>query len=231
VAQTENRRFYNSPDVSLVQSRGVAPYFNIAIGSGYRGHPLDTSTTDRFYSIRDKQPLAHWTQTTYNSFTAILDGGLTDITSNPGTIAVPYSQPGWKLSMTRNGSGEKVLSDSTTVNNIILFTSFQPQTSAAGPCYPSSQNRAYAVSVFSGKPSLDFNDDGVVDVNDLSTNLGQAGIAGQINVAFLRDGTNNANNGGPQTPRTVCMAGPEILKRCVSAGGTVRTFWRRNDAQ
>jgi Tfp pilus tip-associated adhesin PilY1 len=137
--------------------------------------------------------------------------------------------------MTRNGTGEKVLSESTTVNNVILFTSFQPQVSSAGPCYPSSQNRAYAISAFTGKPALDFNDDGVVDVNDLSTNLGQAGIAGEINVAFLRDASGGANNpaggGTPGTPRSVCMAGPEILKRCVSAGGTVRTFWRRRDAQ
>ena len=35
------RRFYYAPDVAVVTPRGSAPYLNIAIGSGYRGHPLD----------------------------------------------------------------------------------------------------------------------------------------------------------------------------------------------
>jgi type IV pilus assembly protein PilY1 len=236
VAQSENRRFYNAPDVSLVQARGLSPYFNIAIGSGYRGHPLDASVTDRFYSLRDKSPFARLSQSAYNSITPILDGNMRDITSNPGTITVPYSFPGWKLSMTRNGTGEKVLAESTTVNNTILFTSFQPQTSAAGdPCFPTSQNRAYAVSVFAGKPALDFNDDGVVDINDLSTPLGQAGIAGEVNVVYMRDGTTGGDPNDPDAPpgaaRPTCMAGPEVLKKCVGGGSAVRTFWRRDDAQ
>src|SRR5437773_3064866 len=35
------RRFYNPPDVAAVTKRGLSPFFNIAIGSGYRGHPLN----------------------------------------------------------------------------------------------------------------------------------------------------------------------------------------------
>ena len=59
---SSTRRFYQSPDVSLVRLRGAAPYFNIAIGSGWRGHPMNTDTQDRFYSVRDYQPFATLTQ-------------------------------------------------------------------------------------------------------------------------------------------------------------------------
>src|SRR5678815_1990420 len=61
------RRFYYAPDVSIVTPRGSAPYLNIAIGSGYRGHPLDKVIQDRFYSVRDYQPFNKRTNTSYNS--------------------------------------------------------------------------------------------------------------------------------------------------------------------
>ncbi|MCW8825650.1 MAG: PilC/PilY family type IV pilus protein, partial [Gammaproteobacteria bacterium] len=46
----ENRRFYYAPDVSLSKS-GL--HYNIAIGSGYRSHPLDQDIHDSFYIVRD----------------------------------------------------------------------------------------------------------------------------------------------------------------------------------
>jgi len=49
----DNRRFYNAPDVALIRERGKQPFYTIAIGSGYRGHPLNEDTIDRFYVVRD----------------------------------------------------------------------------------------------------------------------------------------------------------------------------------
>jgi type IV pilus assembly protein PilY1 len=96
-AATENRRFYNAPDVALVQLRGFDPFYNIAIGSGYRGHPLDKTTHERFYSIRDKNPFASLTQTQYNAITPVLDTStnLIDITTDPSTIGVAPDKDGW----------------------------------------------------------------------------------------------------------------------------------------
>lgn len=228
----ENRRFYNAPDVSLVQRRAEDPYYNIAIGSGYRGHPLDTVTQDRFYAFRDKQPYARLTQAAYNAITPIVDGDLVDITANPAGSPVTPSDAGWKLVLPdqTGRDGEKVLAEATTVNNVILFTTFQPLSGgAADPCYPANINRAYAVTVDSGKPALDFNDDGVLDNDDLSVDLSQSGIVGEISVALIRNATDD-ENALPTEPPTVCVAGVEVLKKCVSAGGTIRTFWQRDDA-
>jgi type IV pilus assembly protein PilY1 len=229
---SEARRFYNAPDVSLIQRRAEDPYYNIAIGSGYRGHPLDVVTTDRFYAVRDKSPYAQLTQAQYDAITPVVDGDLVDITANPAAAAVVPSDAGWKFVLPDQPgrSGEKVLAESTTVNNVILFTTFQPlQVAGADPCYPANINRAYALTVDSGKPALDFNDDGVTDNKDISVDLSQSGIVGEISVALIRQGNQDPST-PPASPPTVCIAGVEVLKKCVSAGGTIRTFWQRDDA-
>jgi type IV pilus assembly protein PilY1 len=237
-AATENRRFYNAPDVALIQLRGFDPFYNIAIGSGYRGHPLDATTHERFYSIRDKAPFASLTKDQYAAITPITDGStnLIDITTNPTTIAVPADKDGWKISMNRGflgpavWQGEKVLSESTTVANNILFTTFEPQQAIdSDPCLPATKNRVYALSAFAGKPVINFYEadtkPGTLDNKDVSTDLTQKGIVGDIVVALLRD----PNGGGGA--QTICLAGVEVLKKCVNVGGTVRTFWNRADAK
>lgn len=227
-ATTDNRRFYNAPDVALIQRRGADPYYNLAIGSGYRGHPLDTGTNERFYSIRDKSPFTKFTQLQYNSITPVVDASLPEVTSQ----TVLSTSPGWKFNISQRAGrgGEKILAEATTVNGVILFPSFQPGgATAQGACFPVNTNRVYALGVDSGKAALDFNDDGT---NDLSTDLNQTGIVGQINVGILQQtGTDSDGDGIPDSEEngnTICLAGVEVLSKCVSAGGTVRTFWRRN---
>jgi type IV pilus assembly protein PilY1 len=154
--QIATRRFYNTPDVASVNQPGVTGYLNIAIGSGYRGHPLDqppppangTPSTyqaaqDRFYSIRDiNSPFGTLTQTDFNNIltvpTLIRDAEITstaslvDITTTV-TPTIPPGSHGWQLDMNQYGlsanqgwDGEKILSSSTTFNNSIIFTSYTP---------------------------------------------------------------------------------------------------------
>ena len=187
---TDNRRFYNAPDVALIQMRGADPYYNIAIGSGYRGHPLDTDTNERFYAIRDKKPYAKLTQDEYdNDIVPIVHANLQQLPANPINSVVAEDKSGWwfNLSGQTGRAGEKVLAEATTVNNVILFPSFQPGfttvQSDSNPCYPVNTNRVYAFSVATGRPALDFNDDGI---KDISIDLNQTGIVGQINLGILQ---------------------------------------------
>lgn len=235
-AIADNRRFYSAPDVALIQRRGAAPYYNLAIGSGYRGHPLHVATRDRFYSLRDKNPFGALTQAQYDAATAVLDGDLIDITEDPVATPVPTQATGWKLEMRLNGgwSGEKILAEATTVGGTILFTSYQPETRAeSDPCQPANGiNRAYALRVDSGKPAVDFNEDEVVDAADLSTRLAQSGIAGEVSLA-LESVQGSASNGtgtdgiDPLGRRGFCVVGVEVLKRCIVPGSVVRTWWQR----
>jgi type IV pilus assembly protein PilY1 len=244
------RRFYYSPDVALIQRRGADPYYNLAIGSGYRGHPLDTETRDRFYSLRDKNPFGKLTQAQYNAATPLFESDLIDLTNNIGATAVPTSARGWRLELRLNGgwSGEKVLAESLTVNGVVLFPTYQPQAPAAvEPCaITNGVNRVYQLNVDTGKPVVDFNGDQRVDESDLSTELAQGGIASGVTVGFDAvtgdprnppgDGEAGGNVGPNGEPldalgrRTVCRVGVELLQRCVPVDGVVRTFWQRVNA-
>ena len=225
-----NRRFYYAPDVALIQRRGADPYYNLAIGSGYRGHPLHTETQDRFYSIRDRNPFGRLTQTQYNSATAIRDSDLTDITPTPEQAAVPSSAPGWKLELDLNGGwiGEKILAEALTIDGTILFPSYQPvPASSADPCLPANGiNRAYALRVDTGRAAIDFNDSGTVDSSDLSQLLQQSGIAGEISF-ILENVGRDAAGADALGRRSFCVVGTEILGRCVVPGSVVRNYWRR----
>lgn len=230
-APSDNRRFYNAADVALIDVRGREPYYNIAIGSGYRGHPLNEVTHERFYSLHDDQPYVQLTQQQYKDFEPITQAELVDVT--PGTAAEPpETARGWSLDMyaRKRWAGEKVLSESVTVNNAILFTSFEPGQvgdDAKGACFPSTTNRAYAVSALTGKAILNFNttNGDTVDDDDLYVEINQEGIVGDINVALRR-----RDGDPPGSPPTICLAGMHVLNKCVNVGGTVRTWWNRDDA-
>lgn len=72
----DNRRFYNSPDVALIRERGGKTYFTIAIGSGYREHPLNEDTADRFYVLRDSNVYS-----SPDTYTTLTESNLVDVTS------------------------------------------------------------------------------------------------------------------------------------------------------
>src|SRR5688572_15627814 len=157
------RRFYYAPDVTLVTSRGAAPYFNIAIGSGYRGHPLHRDTIDRFYSLRDHSPFLKRTQAEYNSLTAITDDTATlrDITANPTSSVVASTDVGWKLRLEASpASGEKIISPVVSGGGDVLFSTYTPlDPSAAEPCRSLNRNRVCHLKLANGRPARDMNGD------------------------------------------------------------------------
>ena len=53
-----NRRFFNEPDAALIVPTGKPSFMSVSIGSGNRSHPLNKVTQDRFYMVRDPNPLA-----------------------------------------------------------------------------------------------------------------------------------------------------------------------------
>ncbi len=77
-----NRRFYGTPDVSIYSERGEDPFYAVALGSGWRAHPLNTDTRDRFYVFKDYNVLTTPASYTYaNSGTSVItESHLADIT-------------------------------------------------------------------------------------------------------------------------------------------------------
>ncbi len=70
---------------------------------------------------------------------------------------------GWYIQF--NESGEKVLSESITYNNTVIFTTYIPAGgSTVSACAPAEgSGRAYALSILDGEPKLDLNRNGVLD--------------------------------------------------------------------
>jgi type IV pilus assembly protein PilY1 len=192
-----NRRFYNKPNVALVKDKQYGDYLTIAIGSGYRAHPIyDKTTQDRFYLIKDFNPyVAPATYTTkteapitktalgsgenadptllYNA-TALMTNGSSALTTSMQSLM--NNGGGWYVILPN--TGEKVLSESTTFAGAIIFTTFSPSSENVVGCGPDTgQSRTYALGQTSAMSVIDLDGDGDLDVNDSSVTLSQSGIA------------------------------------------------------
>jgi type IV pilus assembly protein PilY1 len=211
------RRFYYSPDIALVSSRGSAPYVNIAIGSGYRGHPLDKDVDDRFYSVRDYQPFNRRTPKSWEDVKPITDAQLVDVTSKIDS-PVTDGANGWKIEL--QGDGEKILAESITANGVIQFPSFTPTgVNKDNPCLATTLNRAWQVYLENGMPYV-VKDANKPTAQDRYTDLKQGGIAPGTAIIMTQD------EDGKKGREPICLNGVEA-KSCPKIGDVTRTFWER----
>lgn len=236
------RRFYAAPDVSAEQKQKLQPFLSIAIGSGYRGHPLDLTVHDRFYDIRDYNGFTKLTQAQFNALPVLRDAlsagtpALVDITAMAApTLAT--NAPGWQLNLNTHpdwSAGEKSLTSSRTFNDEIIFTTYSPNTSPpTDPCsgVGTGTNRAYAIDVFDGSPVVDRNNDNVLTTDERSQDLRQSGIAPEAAFLFpapASNGNMNSPNGG--TGSVTCLSGVEVLNVCTKFNQRVKTYWREGMA-
>ena len=237
------RRFFNAPDIALIQRRGGEAYYNLALGSGDANALGDTVVHDRFYSIRDRDPFSKRAQSAYDGATPIVDADLVDITASPQDARVPPDAKGWKLDLRSNGSGsngiwsgERALAEALTVNGVVLFTTFQPSTeSTEAGCSIEGTGRVYAVRAESGAAALDLDGDQVITLEDRSMKLTQTGIAGEVRVARVpaprapavppdAPGEDPSGEGAIQLR---CVVGAEVISGCRPPGAVFRTFWQR----
>lgn len=223
-----NRKFYYAPDVAPFTMRGSHPFMNIALGSGYRGHPLSGGESDekhrvndRFYSIRDYQPFNKRSQKSYDDATVILDSDedLVDVTDEVNAT-VDDSKLGWKLMLNYpDWQGEKVLAEATTAGGVIFFPTFTPMTADPDdPCLARSMNRLYGVYAANAAPFVHWADGSTTDLTtqDRYTELKQKGIAPALSILSNPSGTDGMG---------ICQVGAQILNRCVKIKDAVRSYW------
>ncbi len=175
-AEVDNRRFYYSPDVAAVKRPQFKDFIAVSLGSGFRAHPLDTAVNERFYVLRDVWVLEN------KAFPATLPNGyiteneLVDTTAIAGDangngqsdtldLIENLSSPkyGWYVDFLQ--PGEKVLSESITFNNSVIFTTYLPASaSSTSACAPAEGGgRAYVLNLVDGEPKIDLNTDGTLD--------------------------------------------------------------------
>ncbi len=200
----DNRRFYAEPTVSRLPNNKLG----IAIGSGYRAHPLDTVIDERLYMIYDVNEAIGVPSPTPSPITDM--GGSTavvDITNN-FNFDLNSTVNGWKIEL---NSGEKINTNVSILNNKLRLTSYvPPATTCAGD---EGTSRLVTLSL-SGKPVTN---NGVIDPsksafeNFTTVDNASPGFA-EIIYRFI-DG-----DGGPPCAGTSCFP-PE------PGNGIEKRFW------
>ncbi len=150
-----NRRFYYPPAVAWTY-RGEQKSLAIAIGSGYRAHPLNSTIADRMYVIFDGNADTGAPDITPDPLT---ESDLADITDNliqegdsvatrTAALATLNGASGWYIKL---ADGEKSLSSPLIFENKLLFTTFsQGESVLCG--LRGTQNRYYAINLIDGTP-------------------------------------------------------------------------------
>ena len=140
--QSNNRRFYHAPDVSVLDGTGGST-LAIAVGSGYHAHPNNAQIQDNFYMF--KQPLSPEASPTKITYSDLL----------PATLTIDNellaARKGWYLPL--NSSGEKVLASSLTFENAVWFTTFQPSIGTNRCIVKRGTSRLYRINISNGTPN------------------------------------------------------------------------------
>jgi type IV pilus assembly protein PilY1 len=188
VTEDNNRRFFYAPDVSAIKRPTFSDFIAVSIGSGYRAHPVNNGINDKFYVIRDTWVL------NANSFpnlpgdvdendlanvsTSIGDTNSDNISDALALIEDAISpKHGWQLDFLQ--TGEKVLAESITFNEKVIFTTYRPSLSGIGTgvcSAPEGVGRAYILNIIDGTPAIDTNTDG--DLLDLTTGIPDDTVCG-----------------------------------------------------
>ena len=213
-AESCNRRFYYTPDISIVPRPAGKTFVSVALGSGYRARPLGLTNEDHFYVIRDTGVLneelvevdGELVETGFYTFTnndgtagagaateVIKLANLVNITNMPsGSAALDAIEStvtpkaGFYLALEE---GEKVLAESLTFNNRVIFTTYIPPDSDISACTPQQgSGRAYAIDIEDGQPAVDVNNDGTLTASDRYIDLNNIGIPPEPQVIVLGNG-------------------------------------------
>ncbi|MCG8438372.1 MAG: hypothetical protein MI751_09850 [Pseudomonadales bacterium] len=121
---TGNRRFYEAPSVVYLNEDGVKTLY-VAIGSGYRTHPLDENIEDGIFVVKDKTAMA-------GTGNPPQDVSLSDMT-NVGSGTPKKDEMGWYYFFEK---GEKALASPVVFNNVLRFTTYEPtqEVDEENPC-------------------------------------------------------------------------------------------------
>lgn len=202
-SSSNNIRFFNTPDIAFTRYGGISAsgQFQISIGSGYRAHPLDTRVVDRFYIINDLN-----VSSVPTSYTDYEESDLADVTSfSSANEDQQKAGSYYKLTST----GEKVLANSVTVANNVLFTTYRPlSASASANCdADTGSTRLYQV-----KPAVaEAPDDNPLERDWGLTDLAQGGIPPNPVVLFPPSDDSNSSGNDDEDE---CVEGEECPPPC-----------------
>jgi len=156
-----SRKFFFPPDVIVSRNFDL-----VMIGSGDREKPLDTTSSDNFYMLKDT-----FVGKDATGMVAIVP---TDLVAAGNPVD---SVKGWYLALL---AGEKVINAPLSIAGTTFFSTNQPSAAAGvalGTCAVNlGVARAYAINSLNGTAAIDRNGDGTKNSSDLSTVLTGGGL-------------------------------------------------------
>lgn len=231
-----NRRFHYAPSAALARKDGVT-YLSLAIGTGWREHPLDTAVDDRFYTLKQTAVFGPPKNTSgVITYTKLTEANLYDVTANliqqgntteqAAALAGLSASQGWYIQL--EGDGEKALAQAEIFNEQIVFSSFTPAVSTTTCGGAVGAGSSYLVDLYDGRAvkNLDSTaddanrdkpctEDGVNCVKaDRKRGLKRGGIPPGAVILF------------PAGADPVILIGPETPFTADFGQLTQRTFWR-----
>jgi len=217
-ADTVNhRRFYETPSIARISSTtaGGLPYLTVAIGSGYRSHPLDLPTQDYFYVFKDKDALRgdlHNPPDGAPLQDTITPDDLATVSLATSTGVDVSTTMGWKLALP--AAGEKVISTALSLFGEVIFTSYVPDVTSTTSCEPVvGLSNLYRLRLVDGA-TVDTNGDGVVNSSDSRVQAGLVhGMAGSPQVLVGEGG------------RNAIITGTGVIRNRNLGGATGRLRW------
>jgi len=217
------RRFYYAPNISLMSHEGEQS-LAIAIGSGWRAHPLDLKVEDRFYMVRSdavhRAPDGYGKDNGSGSFSPITESDLVDVTNDLSPDMTTGN--GWRMDM--EIQGEKVLAKSITVDSKLIFTTYRPEQAASACAAALGGGATYVVSIRDGSPTTNLNgvgEDADLSKDDRSVVLEHGGIPPEAVVMFP-SGIDNTSGIDP-----IVFVGAKQFKDLGIVPGRAK-FWRNN---
>lgn len=214
-----NRRFYYPPDISVVSVEGEQ-LLSIAIGSGWRAHPLDELIEDRLYSLRSPYvfgpPIDSFGELIYDTVTETTEG-MIDVTTDIAT-EVGADARGWYLKL--GADGEKIVSSSLTFNGQLAVTTYSPSQDSSSCNASLGTGRIYAVDVKNGAPVLNLDGLGLDDeltLTDRGRVLAASGIPPEVSVLFPDIESNK---------KPFFQVGKETIEEIDGGDSRKITFWQ-----
>ena len=147
-AAEDARRFYYPPDVALIAAED-GKYHALALSSGYRAHPLNTTIHDRIYMLKDRN-----TGLIKTGYKTLLESDLHDATDNiaggdgaddasrDAELANIEGAEGWYIDLEDEDNpgtwlGEKGLAEPLILEGQMILSTYTPNVySATSACAP-----------------------------------------------------------------------------------------------
>lgn len=226
-AVNDNRRFFYPPSVAIAARNGQ-PATVLAVGSGYRAHPLNTAIDDKFFVLFDTETVLGAPATTPAplSLGSLYDATLNTLQTATGStrtteLASLAASTGWFMDLPDD---QKVLVEARIFDFKVFFNTFS--SGVADPCdFTKGINHFYAVEMVdaTGAIEADIDDDGVPD------ELVRGTVIEDSNAAIVSEPTivTHAGNGPPSSAQPICstvFAGSAPMMQICDA--PIRVNWQ-----